>query len=246
MRNIDDILLFRTDLSPFLAHLTRASSTANAHQNLESILSSRELRAGNAMISDARFGGSTLNMPLADQERFFGAVCFTETPLSEVHSLLEIYGRSVNLEPYGLVFSKEQLRSKGVSPVVYLHNDAGSMDCVFRTLFGLCASDPVSAELLLPLIAVCGDKVMAPGASQRPLGKVDFAWEREWRHRSSKGSFKFVDDDVFCGLCPHEEISHFESKYPPYRFIDPRRAMKWYAEALIDCRHRLSLKNSVV
>ena len=41
---------------------------------------------------------------------YFSAVCFTETPLNEIYSLLEISRRRVNLKPYGLVFLKEKLQ----------------------------------------------------------------------------------------------------------------------------------------
>ncbi len=54
MRNIADILLFRGDLSPFLAHLTRANEGADAKAQLHEIFAHRTLRAGPTM-SDARF-----------------------------------------------------------------------------------------------------------------------------------------------------------------------------------------------
>ena len=46
MRNIDDILHFRADLSPFLVHLTRGYNGRTASENLESIITDRELIAG--------------------------------------------------------------------------------------------------------------------------------------------------------------------------------------------------------
>ncbi len=66
------------------------------------------------------------------------------------------------------------------------------------------------------------------------------------RYPASLADFEFVDEEVFCGLCPHDEIGEFEESYSPIRFIDPRREMKWYATALIECRQRLDLKHSVV
>ena len=246
MRDVDDILLFRGDISPFLAHLTRNLDGQSAEHRLESILQSRELLAGPTEISDARFGGNTLGMTPDARTRMFGAVCFTETPLSEVHCLLEIAGREVNLEPYGLVFVKDRLKLLGVAPVIYLNNERADADPIVQAIFSLRFTAPGPAERLLPLVAVFGHKFHPPGALDRPTGHVDFSWEREWRYPASRGPFAFRLDDVFCGLCPQERIAHFEATYQPLRFIDPRRSMKWYANSLVACRQRLNLKYSVV
>src|SRR5947209_6069355 len=114
MRPIDDILKFRGDIPPFLVHLTRNLDNVTAKERLRSILNQGQLHASERQISDARFGTFTNNMSAADLKRFFGAVCFTETPLSEVHCLLEIQYRNVNLEPYGLVFLKQKLIQRSV------------------------------------------------------------------------------------------------------------------------------------
>lgn len=246
MRVIADILLFRTDISPFLVHMTRVRENVSASDRLEQILDQRQLLPGSSQISDARFGGNTMDMPDETKRRFFGAICFTETPIAEAHCLLEVEGRAVNLEPYGLVFVKDRLKARNVAPVLYINNEAGTADQVFYGLFTLIASQPLAAERLLPLVSVFGLKVWPPGAPARPAGRVDFTWEREWRHPAGLGAFPFTWDDVFCGLCPHDEIAHFELMYPPIRFIDPRRNMKWYAKSLIESRQRLDLKYSVV
>jgi hypothetical protein len=130
MRDISDILLFRGDISPFLAHLTRALDGADASTRLREILNRRQLRPGPTLVSDARFGGNTFDIPADQRHRLFGAVCFTETPVSDVHCLLEIGGRAVNLEPYGLVLLKDRLKTRGVAPVMYLNNEAGDIDAV--------------------------------------------------------------------------------------------------------------------
>jgi hypothetical protein len=191
------------------------------------ILDQRRLLPGPSLVSDARFGGNTMEMSDNDKQRFFGAVSFTETPISEVHCLLEIGGRAVNLEPYGLVFLKDRLKLRNVSPVLYLNNETGAADAVFYGLFTLIAAQPAAAERVLPLVSVFGQKVRPPGAAARPPGRVDFSWEREWRHPATLGALTFNWEDVFCGLCPHSEINHFEFAYPPVKFIDPRRNMKW-------------------
>jgi hypothetical protein len=98
----------------------------------------------------------------------------------------------------------------------------------------------------LPLIAVFGRKILPPRAQSVPEGRVDFRWEREWRYPYIEGAFAFDTDDVFIGLCPHDEIEYFKDLWPEIDFIDPRRNIKWYATQLIEARQRLDLKFSVV
>jgi hypothetical protein len=152
----------------------------------------------------------------------------------------------VNLEPYGLVFLKERLRERGVCPVIYLNNEKANIDAAVYALFSLKDTAPDAAEMLLPLVAVFGQKIQPPGAAARPPGRVDFTWEREWRYPAGPGPLAFTIEDVFCGLCPHDEINDFEFAHPPLKFIDPRRNMKWYAQSLIASRQRHNLKYSVV
>lgn len=246
MRSIQDILLFRGDISPFLVHLTRSSAEKTARQNLEAIIREKRLIAGAKEISDARYGGRTSRWSDDQKQRFFGAVCFSETPIAEVHCLLEIAGRAVNLEPYGLAFLKSNLSSRGVSPAVYLNNEQGKIDGVFQALFELHRTSPAAAELLLPLVTVFGLKVKGPAAEIRPGGAVDWRWEREWRLPSTLSPFGFTPEDVFIGFCPHDEIDDFERLLPGVGFIDPRRNMKWYSTKLIEHRDRLGMKHSVV
>ena len=108
MRDIEDILLFRDDISPFLAHLTKATAKVSASQTLEAILHQKLLIAGGGPVSDIRYGGNTKQFNAQQVSEFFCAVCFIETPLSEVHCLLDIDYRQLNLEPYGLVFLKDR------------------------------------------------------------------------------------------------------------------------------------------
>jgi hypothetical protein len=245
MRSIDDILLFREDISPFLVHLTRDYSGRTAKQALELIIQTKQLKAGEPEVSDARFGLKTTGMHSQDKIRFFGAVCLTETPINEIHCLLEISGRKVNLKPYGLVFLKSQLQQRGIAPVNYINNEAGDGDVIMPALASLIQTHEAAAAKLLPLISVFGKKLTAPSAPPQE-GRVDFLWEREWRFPYSNGPLAFSNNDVFVGVCPHEEIEEFENSMPNIGFIDPTRNMKWYATKLIAARQRLNLKNSVV
>jgi hypothetical protein len=75
---------------------------------------------------------------------------------------------------------------------------------------------------------------------------MDFRWKREWRYPAAEGPFEFDANDVFIGLCPHDEIEEFEDLYRKIRFIDPRMNMKWYASQLLEARHDCDLRVSVV
>ena len=246
MRDIEDILHFRSDIPPFLVHLTRDYRGVNPKDNLASIIDQKELVPGDTEVSVAKFGGYTHDMPDEERLAFFGAVCFTETPLNEVHSLLDIRARQTDLQPYGLVFLKEPLQKRGVSPVLYLNNETRNQSSVVEALFSLTTSAPGAAKMILPLISAFGEKIQPAAARQRQQGRMDFIWEREWRLPYARGPFSFSESDVFVGLCPEEEIGEFEALFPGVSFVDPRRNMKWYATKLIEARHRLDIKHSVV
>jgi hypothetical protein len=248
-RDIDSVLHFRDDISPFLVHLTKSDEDGTpASVILESILLSMQLIAGKKGISDARFGydAKTLLNDSELERKYFAAVSFTETPLNEIHNLLEIASRRVNLEPYGLVFLKDSLSIKGVSPVIYLNNIQRDKDGLVRALCKLIKNNPNEAVQILPYIAIFG-KRLAPAGGVSPYDDyLDFTWEREWRFASTTQTFNFEQDDVFIGLCPNDEIDYFEQKFRWLKFVDPRRNMKWYAERLIAARKRAELKHSVV
>lgn len=245
-RNVSDILHFRGDISPFLVHLTRTFEAVNAKTRLLRIIESRKLIAGNSLVSHATYGYRIGTLNPEEKRRLFSAICFTETPLNEMHCVLEIAGREVDLAPYGIVFLKDRLITRGISPVLYLNNTQGSKDSIVRGLDKLINTDREIAEAILPLIAVFGKQLQSVYSSVPPNKEIDFRWEREWRYPASAGDFEFTEDDVFVGLCPHEEIDEFESRWKGIQFIDPTRNVKWYASKLIAARQRLNIKYSVV
>lgn len=245
MRNIEDILHFRGDISPFLVHLTRDTSGMNAGEVLTKIIDEEQLIAGSGRISDARFAINTSKMSEEDRKKYFGAVCFTETPLNEIHCLLEISRRSVNLRPYGLVLMKDKAAARGVEPVFYVNNMENDKREILKALCSLMTSAPDAAARILPLVAIFGKKIQPPGASTSG-GEVDFRWEREWRYAPIKGAYQLLEEEIFMGLCPHDEIGEFERLWRPIEFIDPTKNMKWYATKLVNARQRLNLKYSVV
>jgi hypothetical protein len=242
VRNIDDILHFRSDISPFIVHLTKGE---NAKDILKNILRENELKQSGNQVSDLRFAVRTIGMDEGDLKKFFGAICFTETPLNEIHCLFDIRYRQTNLQPYGLVFLKENLSKKGVSPVFYINNELGDKGNVLRALCGLRGDHPDEAAEILPLVAIYGNKITPPGADEVE-GSIDFRWEREWRFPFVRGPLTLSADDVFIGLCPDNDIDEFEREFPGYEFVDPLRNMKWNATKLINARQRLDIQFSVV
>lgn len=244
MRDVSKVLLFRNDLSPFLVHLTRDTDAQHtAKSNLHTILAQRTLRCGTNPISDAKYRYPVEKLEAV--KSYFCAISFTDTPLGEVHNLLEIEGRSIDLSPYGLVFLKDKLKKKGVSPVIYINNIKGDKDSTVQALSEMIDSNRTAAAKVLPYVAIFGKKLSPMGGTPRG-GSVDFIWEREWRYAPKRGSFRFRETDLFIGLCPHDEIDDFEKQFKWLGFIDPRRNMKWYSEKLVAARQRSNLKYSVV
>lgn len=246
MRSIDDIMNFRTDISPFLVHLTRMSGEQSARTRLESIIGQRRLKSGPGLVSHASYGFPYARLSEPHVAKYFHAICFTETPLNQIHCLLDVEGRSVNLEPYGLVFLRQRLQERGVAPVLYFNNELGDKPALVQALTQLIDENPDIARQILPFIAVFGRKLPPACQGEPPPGRIDFLWEREWRWPRLTGDFSFDVPDVFIGLCPHNEICHFESMLHPIRFVDPRRNMRWYSAQLIEMRQRLDLTQSVV
>lgn len=251
-RKIADILKFRGDISPFLAHLTRDREEDNdgggpitAADSLRRIITERRLVAGSQPISDAKWGIAWSDLPAPKWPHYFSAISFTETPIAEIHCMLDVAGRRVNLAPFGLVFLKERLANRGIAPVIYLNNLQADVDPVVGALCSLIKTHPDEAARFLPLISFFGTALKPKGGTHVKTAQ-DFRWEREWRFAHSRGAFEFDENDVFVGLCLHKSIDEFEALFPPVLFIDPRRNMKWYATRLVQSRRRLSLKDSVV
>ncbi len=236
LRGIRNILYFRGDISPFLIHLTKSAEVAGrelpADFVLNHIISLRRLAAGENPISDARFGIEGENAEQLRSE-YCRAVSFTETPLSEIHCLLEILERKkgYQLEPYGLVFLKDKLRKKGVSPVLYLNNENGDKVEVVKALCQLIGGESDdAAKQILPLVSSFGKRLIETEKT------IDFLWEREWRYPSARGDFRFNITDVFVGICPDSEIKYFEKLFTGVKFIDCQRSMKYYAKKLVETK----------
>lgn len=244
-RDIKDVLHFRTDLSPFLVHLTRGRNGKSAKKVLMKIIEEKKLKCSGDNISDARFGMDDRQLEIEKRKHLLSAICFTETPLNEIHCLLKIK-RTVDLKPYGLVFLKEQLIKKNVSPVFYISHTEPGRSNVLKALCSLKEKFPDEAKHILPLIAIFGKKVTSPNANSTQTDPIDFSWEREWRRPYVYNDLDFMNNDVFVGLCPDNEIVEFEKIFEPVQFVDPMRNIKFYATKLVNARKRLKLECSVV
>jgi len=232
-RKIENILETRSDISPFLIHLTRDSETKTAKKILENgIIIGQNLKAGKKGVSAATYTTKTRGYSDKKRKDFFQAVCFTEAPISELHCFFDIEYRNIDLEPYGIVFLKDKLKRKGVSPVFYINNYGDDISSIFSEFCDCITTNYNAAREILPLIASMGKKLNS--ASNTPM---DFSWEREWRYPAYKGHFGIEYADVFIGLCPHDEILYFESLFwevhrKSVPFIDPTRNIKYYADKL--------------
>jgi hypothetical protein len=207
----------RGDLSNYLVHLTRKYNGRLAVDNIHSILKARTIHARNA---HCIFNSNVEQLPYK-YAKHFRAVCFTETPLSELNYVTqEMEGRSIKLSQYGLVFARNIIQKAGGNSVFYLDTRSadGKERCKavwrFFNQAKIDKFDDDSSISILPLINKVGHN-------------IDFSWEREWR---IVRSFKFVFPDIFLGLCPDGKIDEFESKYPEIHWISPR----WGRDQIIE------------
>lgn len=198
-----------------MVHLSRdgIDETGNlcfsAREILEFILDEKTLNAYNYYcIFQDRL--NQLDDNLKDK---FKVVCFTETPIDQIEVLLKrVQGRDTILKPYGLVFKKEYIRQKGGNPVFYV---TGVLSNSLWRVFNEASKSRFLGEenKLLALVNKCDES-------------IDFHWEREWR---IVGKLKFGLSDIYCGLCPEEDMAYFESKYQ-VKFISPR----WGINKILD------------
>ncbi len=197
----EDFLDKKRDYSPFLVHLTRADESCSAKEVLDTIINEKTLRAYNYFcIFKDRI--AELEESLRSK---FNVVCFTETPMDQIEILLKpVYGKNVTLESYGLVFKKKYIREKDGNPALYV---TGDLSLPLWRLYEEAKAGGFSSDdnKLLALVNKCDET-------------VDFHWEREWR---IVGNLEFDLNDIYCGLCPEDDIPHFEDKYPEVKFISP-------------------------
>lgn len=211
-RNIDDILSQRTDLSQFVVHLTKSTENEEARHNLISIIKDKEIRAAD---HHCYFSPKLRIEDLKLQKRFHVA-CFTETPLEKIHLLTDIARRTVNLEPYGLVFLKDKIRKMRGNPVLYVYEENYLMTDYLMTEY----------EYFIRIFNEDGTvgNFFTLGALVNIVKKGhDFHWEREWRVRRR---LKFEWYDIYAVIAPEEDHSYIRRRIPGQQieyipFIDP-------------------------
>jgi len=215
-----EFLSRKRDFSPLLVHLTRENEIFSAKDVLDMILDEKTLRAYNHFFIYSP-NLKSQNDPLKNN---FKVVCFTETPIDQIDILLnKVSGRNFKPDPYGLVFDKKYISEHGGNHVFYTTLKLAKP--LWDLYSAQCdkAADEISDEIckLLALVTKCEKN-------------RDFHWEREWR---IVGDLKFELTDIYCGLCPEEEIAHFENKYE-VMFIDPHWGINKILDKLVDTAKR--------
>lgn len=235
---IQEVLSRRTDLSTFVVHLCRDreaadGTTTSAANALRAIIAERTVEALTAM-----GWGYDQDDEEDEARQTQRVVCFSETPLEHVYSLLaDIEGRQIELRPYGLALTKPVARRRGIGPVWYVDMTPSGHDWLAVPLRELkrvaIESENFHAHpmaRLLPFFEWMGGPF--PG---NPI-KKEFWWEREWRHAGQFGLSEVWEKIIW--LCPADEHDAFralvneatpQERTPSRAFIDPR----WGVEEII-------------
>ncbi len=218
----EEFLNKKRDYSPLLVHLTKAADEIStdgeeihipAYTVLEWILKEKTLIAFHYFC----LFNSDLDSPNNPFKDLFRVACFTETPIDQIDILVnQVYGRGCKFEPYGLVFTKDYIREKEGNPVFYVGEN------MFDPLWQIY-NDAKKRGFSLK-----DNKVLA--LVNRCDKQIDFHWEREWR---IVGDLKFELSDIFCGLCPENEIPSFENNFCEIKFIDPHWGINKILQKLV-------------
>ena len=221
-RKIEDLLHRRTDLSTFLVHLTRTDEERTACDNLVSIL-----QHGLQAVTEY---GMAKNRGVPNQK----VVCFTETLLEQVWTMLErIENRDILFEPYGVVFTKVWARRKGANPVWYIDMSVGADgDWLTRVVDRLVDDDVASDNHQGILQLTPFFEQMGTWSGNRK----EFWWEREWR---IVGDLHFSWHELVAVLAPedsHENIGSTLSlsEIQRRKFLDPAWGLERMISALSD------------
>ena len=200
---------------------------SDAYTNLRTILESHIIEARSAM-GWAKEEAHRLGGAAESSQR---VVCFSETPLDSIHSLVaDIAGRSIELKPYGLAFTKMVVRRKGANPVWYVDMTPGhtwvirdALNELKRDALEGGAADFVAhpSSRIFPFVDWMGTW---PSGSQK-----EFWWEREWR---AQGNFSFALSEVALVLAPAQ---HHEALAAAYKrpCIDPSWSMERMVASLV-------------
>lgn len=218
--------------------MTRNNGTQLAKNILkDQIIGQNKLKSGNNPISVASYAINRSGISQDQQKKFLNSICFTEAPLPEIHCFFDIGARTMNFEPYGLVFFKDKLKRQGVSPVFYLNNYQDDKSTILQQFCDCITTNTAAAEQILPLLGIMGKMIMPRGGTRPHDEDISFDWEREWRYPYAKGDLSIKHEDTFIGLCPHNEINEFEEHFEDVFnqkviFIDPMRNIRYYSDKI--------------
>jgi len=182
----------RDDLSRFLVHLTREYGGRSAEANLLSILLGKRIEARNFhCLFNKEIARSEFTRTLQDK---FKTVCFTEAPLNQIrHLAKDIKGRNVQLQPFGLVFWKDDLLRSGANPALYVSSQAGGVRELLLSEFRCHFETSASYKALCQEYEDSADAIIHYYSMINVIsGRYDFSWEREWR-RPGHHDFKYKD-----------------------------------------------------
>jgi hypothetical protein len=228
--HIREILHRRTDLSTFVVHLTRASNGLTGLGALASIAASNVIEARTAMGWARQY-----DEPDAQPNESQRVVCFSETPLEHVNLMLGPMqpSRSVELEPYGVAFTKLKARHLGINPVWYIDQTPGRDWILSQALNELrdwtansaaAAGQPFHIYYLARIFPFIEQMGTWPSVGTQK----EFWWEREWRH---VGPVALPVRGVLW-LCKAEEHSQLE-ELAGGRLLRPWIDPRWGLERII-------------
>lgn len=155
-------------------------------------------------------------------------VCFTEAPMEVAWTMVQnIRGRKIQLEPYGVVFSKNWARSRGANPVWYIDATPSGHNWLTNYVAAMICDTPIGENVsgiqrLTPFFEPMGDW-RAIGGTRR-----EFSWEREWR---KVGDLPFTLSDLAGVLAPageHEQIRAAIAQVPGsdnLKFYEPNQSL---------------------
>jgi hypothetical protein len=209
-KRIEDLLHRRNDLSTFLVHLTKPGQHA-ARDNLLNILLTHMIEARTAMGLGSNY--FVLDAAFRDTQK---VVCFTETPLEHVWMMCEeIEHRDVQMQPYGVAFTKSWARRRGVNPVMYVDITIGHAWLTEPANLMLRAAHEGQAVVRVDGAWAATDLAHSPIAKLtpffEPMGKPvnirrEWWWEREWRN---VGDLVFQSTDLVAVLVPEDDHAPF-------------------------------------
>ncbi|WP_309398864.1 abortive infection system antitoxin AbiGi family protein [Cerasicoccus maritimus] len=206
----DDDPRIRGDISKFLVHLTRDTEELDARDNLISILRAKKIEARNFhCLFSPKLRRSLLTPVLKNA---FKTVCFTETPLDQIHKLTaENFPRRIRLKPYGLVFWRDALVQKGANPAIYVNGDGTSLREFLIAEFDRHFKGITALKSLREKEAYYKEIVSYYSLINLMSSKHDFSWEREWRH---SGDFRFKYSEIVAIVVddPEDFIEYSSSK----------------------------------